>query len=52
MDRELIDHVWSILPKEFKDAVRDKYDSIDSNSNAEKVLESIFGLEHLAFHEE
>lgn len=47
MNRELIDRVWKILPKEFKEEVKYYYQHTDCGTYAEDMLESIFGKHNL-----
>lgn len=47
MNKKLQDLVWSVLPKEFKEEVKNSYEHTDSCSREEDVLESIFGEHNL-----
>lgn len=47
MNKKLQDLAWSILPKEFKEEVKNYYEHTDSCSREEDVLESIFGEHNL-----
>ena len=43
MDKELQDYIWSILPKEAKKRIKGYYQYTDCNTEAESILEKIFG---------
>lgn len=47
MNKELIDRTWSILPKEFKEEVRQIYQETDNGWIAGDMLEEIFGEHNL-----
>lgn len=48
MDKKLQDHVWSILPKEFKEEVKRLYDNSPAlGAKAVLLLENLFGIPNL-----